>query len=369
MLQTFTPLARCWRFVGACIDAQMHIKPGFHATLCRNIFRLSQAKYCGVTVTRVYVVTVTMCDCHVLRRTANVPTTNFDRITAAIQQMLEGDVPAWRQPWRTLRESGAATMPRNAITGHTYRGINTCILWSRQDIDMRYLTYRQAAQHGGHVRKGEHGTQICFWQKRLYTKRSESGEDETRNGLLMKLYTVFHVSQCEDLQLPKVTKVQPQPVPPTIHDVYGALEARVDHGGDRACYIPSLDRITMPRPEAFTSTDAYSATALHELTHWTGHESRLRREFGKRFGDQAYAAEELVAELGSAFLCASLGVNSALEHHASYVHHWQKLLKSDPRAVVTAASKAQAAADYVIEKMTPSETAAEAADLEPAEAA
>jgi len=299
----------------------------------------------------------------------NINATNCDRITAAIQQMLEGDVPAWRKPWRALRESGAATMPRNAVTGHTYRGINTCILWSRQDTDMRYLTYRQAAQHGGHVRKGEHGTQVCFWQKGRYTKRAESGEEETRDGLLMRLYTVFHISQCEDLQLPKASKVEPLPPPAGMDSLYRSLELRIEHGGDRACYIPSMDRVAMPRPEAFTTADAYSATALHEITHWTGHESRLRREFGKRFGDQAYAAEELVAEIGSAFLCAHLGINSALEHHASYVHHWKKLLSTDTRAVITAASKAQAAADYVIAKIAPTEAPAEAMDLETAEAA
>jgi len=114
----------------------------------------------------------------------------------------------------------------------------------------------------------------------------------------------------------------------------------------------------MPRPEAFTSLDAYSATALHELTHWTGHESRCKREFGKRFGDQAYAAEELVAEIGSAFLCAFLGINSSLEHHASYVQHWRQLLKSDPRAIITAAGKAQAAADYVLARVSPAEETA-----------
>jgi antirestriction protein ArdC len=103
-------------------------------------------------------------------------TANFERLTAAILQMLEGDIPAWRQPWRTLRYSGNATMPRNAVTGHTYRGVNTCILWSRQDVDMQYLTYRQASQYGGQVRKGEHGTQIAFWQKRQYVKRGETGE-------------------------------------------------------------------------------------------------------------------------------------------------------------------------------------------------
>jgi antirestriction protein ArdC len=290
---------------------------------------------------------------------------NSERITAAIQRMLEGDVPAWRQPWRTLRDSGAATMPRNAVTGHTYRGVNTCILWSRQDVDMQYLTYRQATQHGGQVRKGEHGTQIAFWQKRQYVKRGETGEEETRNGLLLKLYTVFHISQCDGLKLPEARRVDPLPVPVTMEETYKALSARVDHEGDRACYIPSQDRIVLPHPDAFSDLDAYSATALHELTHWTGHESRCKREFGKRFGDKAYAAEELVAELGSAFLCASLGINSALEHHASYVHHWKQLLASDPRAIITAASKAQAAADFVLAKIAPVSTAEET-DMEEA---
>lgn len=219
---------------------------------------------------------------------------------------------------------------------------------------MRYLTYKQAQELGGHVRKGEHGTQIVFWQKRQYTKRDESGEEETRDSLLMKVYTVFNLSQCENVTLPTAKKYpEPQVPPPTITQVYGTLRTNVDHGGDRAAFIPSQDKIIMPRPEAFSSPDAYAATALHELTHWTGHESRLSRQFGKRFGDKAYAAEELVAELGSAFLCASLCIDCALEHHASYLDHWRQLLHSDPRAIVAAASKAQAAADFILAKIRP----------------
>jgi antirestriction protein ArdC len=287
---------------------------------------------------------------------------NYERITAAIETALSGDLPAWRRPWRTLRAAGATGIPQNAVTGHSYRGINVPLLWIRQDADMRYLTYRQAAELGGHVRKGEHGTQIVFWQKRQYTKRDESGEEETRDSLLMRVYTVFALSQCENVTLPKATK-DPEPLapPPTITQVYSTLGTSVDHGGDRACFVPSHDKVIMPRPEAFSSPDAYAATALHELTHWTGHESRLAREFGKRFGDQAYAAEELVAELGSAYLCASIGVDCALEHHASYLDNWRKLLRSDARAIITAASKAQAASDYILERIRPSEPAKAAA--------
>jgi antirestriction protein ArdC len=288
---------------------------------------------------------------------------NYERITAAIQNALSGDLPAWRRPWRTLRAAGATGIPQNAVTGHAYRGINVPLLWIRQDADMRYLTYRQAQELGGHVRKGEHGTQIVFWQKRQYTKRNEGGEEETRDSLLMKGYTVFALSQTEGVTLPQSRKdPTPLPPPPTITTVYSTLGTSVEHGGDRAAFIPSHDKIIMPRPEAFTSPDAYAATALHELTHWTGHESRLAREFGKRFGDQAYAAEELVAELGSAYLCASIGVDCALEHHASYLDNWRRLLRSDPRAIITAASKAQAAVDFILAKIRPS---ADTADAQP----
>jgi antirestriction protein ArdC len=280
-------------------------------------------------------------------------TNNYERITQAIQAALLGDVPTWRRPWRTLRETGVATMPRNAISGRSYRGLNVCLLWQRQDADMQFLTFRQAMEHGGHVKRGERGTRITFWQKRAYKTRDASGEEETRAGLLLKVFTVFNVNQTEDVKLPRASDVAPLPPPPVMTDAYAKLGAVVKHGGDRAAFIPSHDRIIIPPPEAFSSSDAYAATGLHELVHWSGHESRLNRVFGKRFGDRAYAAEELVAEIGSAFLAAELGVNSALEHHVSYVKHWRELLATDARAIVTAASKAQAAADFILAKLLP----------------
>jgi antirestriction protein ArdC len=288
---------------------------------------------------------------------------SYDRITQAILAALAGDMPSWRRPWRTLRENGVATMPRNAITGRSYRGVNACILFSRQDADMQFLTYRQAQEHGGHVKRGEHGEQIVFWAKRKYTKRDESGSEEIRDSLLMKVYSVFNVSQTEDVKLPSASKVAPIPPPPAMTEIYAKLGAVVEHSGDRACFVPSHDKIIMPRAEAFSSPDAYSATSLHELVHWTGHAARLNREFGRRFGDRAYAAEELVAEIGSAFLCAELGVNSALEHHVSYVKNWRDLMAGDSRAIVTAASKAQAAADYLLAKIKPTEAQELAEDL------
>ena len=288
---------------------------------------------------------------------------NYERITAAIAAALAGDLPAWRKPWRTIRESGAATIPRNAITGKSYRGINVPLLWCRQDQDMRFLTYRQAAEHGGHVKRGEHGTQVVFWQKRQLKSRDDNGEETERSALLLKLYTVFNISQTEGVQLPKPRDVvEPRDPPVIMLDVFAKLGATVRHGGDQACYAPGPDVICLPRPEAFSSSDAYAATGLHEATHWSGARPRLDRDLTGRFGTRAYAAEELIAELGSAYLSAELGVNMALEHHAAYIDTWRQLLRDDPRAVFTAASKAQAAADYILIKLRPAAVSAEAAD-------
>ena len=289
--------------------------------------------------------------------------TTYERITAAIQAAMSGDLPPWRKPWRSLRASGASGIPQNAVTGHAYRGINTLLLMSRFDADARYLTFRQAKEHGGHVRKGEHGTTVIYWQKKQYVSRDESGAEELRSALLMKTYTVFNLAQCDGVTLPKPRNApEPLPPPPTITTVYNTLGTSVRHGGDFAAYAPEPDVITMPPPEAFSSPDAYAATALHECSHWTGHTSRLARDLTGRFGSQAYAAEELVAELSAAFLCSSLGVDSALENHASYIENWRQLLRSDPKAIVTAASRAQVAADYILAKIRPQQTAAAEAE-------
>lgn len=287
---------------------------------------------------------------------------NYERITAAIVDAMSGDLPAWRKPWRTIRAAGASTVPVNAVTGRAYRGVNPLLLWSRGDSDMRYMTYRQAQELGGNVKRGEHGTQITFWKKGSYTERGADGEEKTRSSMLLRVYPVFNVSQCEGLKLKGAESV-PEVLPPAgVSEIFAKCKAEVTHGGDRAAYAPGPDQIIMPLAAAFSSPDAYTATALHELSHWTGHKRRLDRELNNRFGDKAYAAEELVAELGAAYLCAHLGVNCALEHHASYLQHWRALLADDSRAIFTAASRAQAASDYVLSLIGQGE-AAEEADL------
>lgn len=275
---------------------------------------------------------------------------NYDRITQSILNALENGTPAWRRPWRTLRGTGTASTPRNAISGRSYSGVNWMLLACEPYPDQRWLTYRQAQEIGGHVRKGEHGQQVIFWQPRDYKKTQTDGSEKLEHGLILKTYTVFNVAQCDGIAL-NATGDDTAELPP-VADLYRTLGARVTHGGDRACYIPSVDMINLPPLAAFSSPDGYTATALHELTHWTGHKSRCDRDLKNRFGTAAYAAEELVAELGSAYLCAEYGIDQTLENHAPYIHHWRQLLTDDPRAIITAASKATAAANWIRDRVT-----------------
>lgn len=271
----------------------------------------------------------------------------YERITRSILADLEQGVAPWVKPWR----SGApVSMPVNAVTARPYSGVNVLTLWDvalrRGYPAPRWITYRQAQEQHAHVRKGERGTTVFF-------VRSIAREDEegavTGHRSILRSYTVFTVAQCEGLP----AHLQEVPVPGAKEERHGAADAfltaaaaDVRHGGDRAYYSPSQDVICLPPFEAFESPGHYYATSLHEHVHWTGSEKRLSREFGKRFGDRSYAAEELVAELGAAFLCAHLGIEGKLRH-AEYIGSWITLLNDDSRAIFTAASKASQAAGFL----------------------
>ena len=273
----------------------------------------------------------------------------YQSVTDSIIRLLEDDLAPWRKPWSDSKMIDSA-LPFNASTGRHYNGINVPLLWA-ESHEMAYssngwLTYKQARDLGGHVRKGEHGQLVIFWKFREITD-TDSGE--VKNIPMARSYFVFNVEQCDELEKTRAGEI-PQPVEPDhIISWCQSVGANIRHGGNRACFIPSHDLIQLPRPEQFDSADGYHATALHELTHWTGHESRLNRKFGKRFGDQSYAFEELCAEMGSAFLCASIGVDNRLEDHTSYLDNWLKILKQDKRAIFTAASQAQKACNYCLE--------------------
>jgi antirestriction protein ArdC len=230
------------------------------------------------------------------------------------------------------------------------------LLWLARDRGWRtprFLTFKQALEAGGNVRKGEHGTKVYF-VKQLQVRDKDAdaaNNDATRIVPMMREYTVFNVDQCENLP-EKITN--PASKAPrnqderdaTIDEFLACTGATIQEGAGAAYYQPGADVVNLPGFAAFNGASSFYATAFHELAHWTGHKSRLAREFGTRFGNRAYAAEELVAELCAAFLCAEFDLKGELRH-AGYIATWIELLKSDPRAFFTAASKAQAAADYL----------------------
>lgn len=277
-------------------------------------------------------------------------------MTAKIVDALEKGVAPWVKPWSG--DAGVPTlsgMPRNAVTGRAYHGGNVLVLWCAGYADPRWLTFKQALALGGCVRKGERGTTVCFWtsvpSKKAADATAEGGGEETTKGrkrLICRAYTVFNVEQVDGLALDAEAPTAPAELG-VADAVAERVGAKVTRGGSKAFYSPTADAIAVPVRAAFTDEGAYDGTLLHELTHWTGHKSRCDRDFSKskRFGDDAYAFEELVAELGSAFACAQLGVVGRLQH-TEYLCHWAKVLKGDRYAIFTAAKLAEKAVDFIL---------------------
>jgi len=269
----------------------------------------------------------------------------YTEVTERIIAQLEAGTMPWVRPWANAENAAGSILPTNYSTGRAYRGINVMLLWSTGCSDQRWMTYKQAQAVGANVRKGEHGTMVVFFKKWELRDANAPADAVTRSIPIMRSFVVFNVSQIDGL------KADAAPTEPPVITYTRAAEmmaqATVGHGGNRAFYMPSRDMIQLPALDQFKSEADYHATALHELTHWTGHESRCAREFGKRFGDSAYAVEELVAEMGAAFLCAAAGIAYQTQH-ADYIANWLGVLKADKKALVHAASKAQAAADFVL---------------------
>ena len=271
-------------------------------------------------------------------------------VSARIIAELERGAAPWVKPWAA---TAGANTPCNAVTNRPDSGCNVILLWlarGRGWPTPRFLTFKQAVEAGGNVRKGEHGTKIIF-VKQLQVKDGDGETADTRLVPMLREYTVFNVAQTENLpdsiKVGKPMRVRNPDARDELADDFLRLTgADFRMGSGEAYYAPGGDFISMPAFAAFKSADHFYCTALHELTHWTGHKSRLDRDLRNRFGSRAYAAEELVAELGAAFLCAEFGFNNDLRH-AGYLATWLDLLKADKRAFFTACSKAQAAADYL----------------------
>ena len=267
----------------------------------------------------------------------------YERVTNGIVADLERGAAPWLRPWKNGASTGI--MPQNAATGRPYSGVNILLLWAARDasgwLTPGFMTFQQALAKGGCVRKGEKGTHIIF------TKRFTVKEDDDEKQVAMaRTYVVFNVAQIDGLQ-PETTQEPVLTRPDTAADRFvKATGAQIRIGGNMAAYIPSKDFIAMPEMRQFISEASFIATLCHELGHWTAHETRLNRDLKNRFGGKAYAAEELIAELTSAFLCAHLGIEGELRH-AGYIATWIVLLKEDNRAIFTAASKASQAATYL----------------------
>jgi len=258
-------------------------------------------------------------------------------------KQLESGVAPWRKPWRTLP-------PANLNSKKPYRGINVFLLAFAGYGSQYWLTYRQAHALGGNVRSGEHGTKIVFWKFDKFETETTDRETEERKGAFLRYYTVFNLEQTEGLKallaLPPAFPIESaeaitagMPNPPAFEQAA------------QAAYIASRDTVTMPSRTAFESQAEYYSTLFHELTHSTGHAKRLAREgfdTPQKFGSDSYSREELIAEMGSAMLCGVAGIEQAtISNSAAYLQSWIRRLKADSRLVVSAASAAQKAADYI----------------------
>lgn len=292
----------------------------------------------------------------------------YDEVTRRIVAELEAGRFPWVQPWGAVAGGGPAPgLPRNALTARAYSGVNVLILWGavieHGFPSQGWLTFRQALEAGGNVRKGERGTCVVYADRFIPKEANRAGlrgsaappngnepPEEAKAIPFLKRFTVFNVAQCEGLR----PGLAPDPVPlpereivPVAEQVIAASGVDFRIGGARAFYVPSADFVQVPPQPAFFEQVNYYRTCLHELTHATGHPSRLARNQTGASGSKDYAREELVAEMGSAFLCASLGIVPTVRH-ADYLAGWLDVLREDNRAIFRAASHASRAADWLL---------------------
>lgn len=272
----------------------------------------------------------------------------YEIVTEKIMAELEKGIIPWQKPW-------TSEAPKNLSSGKAYRGINLFLLAAAGYGSPYWLTYKQAAERGGNVRKGQHGTLIVFWKFDNVTRKSESEDSDEgstttggRRAPILRYYTVFNVEQCEGIDAPA-----PRPAVPSI-EAAETIAAGYPNGprmeqSDKAAYSPSADVVYMPARNSFHAAEGFYSTLFHELAHSTGHTSRLNRFEGKvsAFGSEDYSKEELVAEMTAAMLCGSCGIDRTIENSGAYLRSWLKALKADSRMVVLAAAQAQKAADWI----------------------
>lgn len=297
--------------------------------------------------------------------------TIYDTITSTIVAQIEAGAGAWSMPWH--KRGARAGLPINASTGKGYQGANILMLWGQAQAmgysTPTWATYKQWQALGAQVRKGERGTACIKWTEITDKRAANDDQDTQRRCLIGTGFYLFNADQVDGWTgaVPAEDMTDHTGRIERAELIAKATGARITHNGTRAFYRPSTDEVVMPDRFRFTGTatsspaESYYSTLFHELSHWTGHESRNARNLRGRFGDESYAAEELVAELGAAFICARLGItNEARPDHAQYIASWLKVLKNDNRAIFTAAGAAQKAADFILNRI-----AAPAAEPQP----
>lgn len=297
----------------------------------------------------------------------------YTRITERILADLEQGVRPWMKPWNAETLAGRVTRPLRS-TGEPYSGINVILLWMEAVANgyasPMWMTYRQAQALGGQVRKGEQGAPVVYYgttTKKHEDAASGDNDQEGREIRFLKTYQVFNVAQIEGLPERFIETPEEAPAPPpferieTADQFFEVTGARVAHGGNQAYYHLGQDRIQLPPFEAFKDAESYYCVRGHETVHWTRNASRLDRSFGReRWGDEGYAREELVAELGACFLAADLGLAlEPREDHAAYLASWIKVLQNDRRAILSAAAHAERAVKYLhdLQEVDPQEAA------------
>jgi antirestriction protein ArdC len=280
----------------------------------------------------------------------------YTRVTDRLIADLERGVRPWMKPWNAEHAAGRITRPLRH-NGQPYRGINVLLLWleaeSKNYSAPLWLTFKQARELGGFVRKDERGSPVIYSSSFTRKQETEDGSEAEQAIRFLKEYAVFNAEQVEGLPPPFYASAAP-PLDlarriEAADRFFAQTGADIRHGGNQAYYACEADYVQMPPFVAFTDAESYYSTLGHEKIHWTKHPNRLAREFGRKtFGGEGYAREELVAEIGAAFLCCDLGITpEAREDHAAYLDYWLKVLKEDKKAVFTAAAQAQRAVDFL----------------------
>lgn len=265
-----------------------------------------------------------------------------------IGELSKGIIP-WRKTWAGIG------LPANFVSGKEYRGVNVWLLALQPKPSNYWLTFNQVKELGGSIQKGAKSSMVVFYKSLEVERENQNGDIKADTIPFLRYYRVFNAGDIQGIEFPEIEKRNNPPIDScrAIVENYPAPSPAIENSGFHPCYIPPTDKVEVPPPDYFENSAAYYATLFHELVHSTGHKNRLDRGKGNQFGSPEYAREELVAELGAAFLCWSAGISndSLIKNEAAYIQNWLTALKNDKTLIVKAAAKAQAAADYILNKV------------------